>query len=121
MFVLCVMLIRRTNGTSFFGCSKAQEVWNAAGLWSKISAAYDNAEGAVELIFSLLETLDQTSKSGFAAVFWAVWRRRNDQVWNTVVWPAAAVLYEATVLVHGWQQCREQQPHQRRQQVPTQQ
>lgn len=60
----------------------------------------------------LLVVLDQPSRIDFAAVFWGLWRRRNELVWNAIARPSVQVLHEVRVLIHGWLNCHVQQQQQ---------
>lgn len=94
------------------------EVWNAAGIWNLIRSEFDVVEGVSELIFKLLEVLDQNIKPDFAVVMWCLWRRRNKMVWNSEEMPVNFALHDARmVVIHNWSQSHYQKRNQQRFQV----
>lgn len=106
-------------GSCFFGCNKAQQVWQSAGLWQLICNEFEVAEGASELILKLLNVLDQNSKSNFVAVLWCLWRKRNDVVWNSTEKPVNLALHDARLLASDLLQ-HHSPKHQRRSDMETQ-
>jgi hypothetical protein len=68
----------------FFGCEKAKEIWEEAGLWSIIDGLIDTAEGFVTLFFQLLLQLSQHQIINLVLGLWCIWKRRNEKLWEDV-------------------------------------
>lgn len=81
----------------FFGCSKAQQVWEAMGLWESIAPDFEIAEGAVDLFFKLLDNFNSDAKIDLAAGLWCIWKLRNDCDRSIV-----AALHEVRSFIAGW-------------------
>lgn len=86
----------------FFGCSKAQQVWEAIGLWDQIGPDFEEAEGANELFFKLLEHLQTDAQTDLAAGIWCFWRRRNDKAWNSSEKLVVVVVHDAKSFLQAW-------------------
>lgn len=56
----------------------------------------------VDIIFSLLQTLSVTRSQKLAALFWSIWKRRNNKVWENVTDNCATVVERARSMIEDW-------------------
>lgn len=86
----------------FFECPSVVQVWNLAGLWHDIQLAMTATGSAVDIIFSLLQTLSVTCSQRLATLFWSIWKRRNNKVWENVTDNCATVVERACSMIEDW-------------------
>jgi hypothetical protein len=68
----------------FFGCVKAQETWEVAGLWPQIEGLFESANGFVSFFFHLLHLLSQNEIILFVASLWSIWKRQDKKIWENI-------------------------------------
>lgn len=71
-------LERETTTHCLVSCSFASSCWLAAGIGSR-HVANDSFACWFELLF---KRLDASQRAEAATICWAIWRSRNDLVWN---------------------------------------
>ena len=86
----------------FFECPSAVQVWNMAGLWQSIRQAMAASPSVIDSIFSLLQSLSVTQSQRLAALFWSIWKRRNNSVWEDVTDNCATVVERARSMTEEW-------------------
>lgn len=66
----------------FVDCSFAGNCWAEGTLWQKIDALCYQVEGRAELFPNLSWHLEPSEMEREMMTTWAIWRARNDVVWN---------------------------------------
>jgi hypothetical protein len=90
----------------FFGCVKAQETWEVAGLWPQIAGLFESANGFVSFFFHLLQLLSQNEIILFVASLWSIWKRRNQKIWENIDAQPLVSFQLARDVIHNWQVVR---------------
>lgn len=57
-------------------------MWIEAGLWQHIQGIVEAAEGLTNVIFKRLATFQIGQKLDIVIMFWCLWRRHNEKVWE---------------------------------------
>ena len=83
----------------FFECPSAVQIWNMAGLWQSIQQSMAASHSVIDNIFSLLQSLSVTQSQKLAALFWSIWKRRNNKVWEDVTDNCATVVERARSMI----------------------
>jgi ribonuclease HI len=86
----------------FFGCSAAQEVWIEAGLWEHIEQKLYTVNDFVDMIFELIEELDNQTIEKVSMCLWALWWRRNQKCWNDILPYVVEVHRRAKESITDW-------------------
>ncbi|KAK2404967.1 hypothetical protein QL285_054266 [Trifolium repens] len=87
----------------FFGCEKAQEIWEEAGLWYLIEGMFETADGFVSLFFKLLDLLSQHLVFQFVSALWCIWKRRNQKIWEDMELQPSVSFQLARDVILQWQ------------------
>ncbi|KAK2434249.1 hypothetical protein QL285_019418 [Trifolium repens] len=87
----------------FFGCEKAQEIWEEAGLWYLIEGMFETADGFVSLFFKLLDLLSQHLVFQFVSALWCIWKRRNQNIWEDIELQPSVSFQLARDVILQWQ------------------
>lgn len=93
----------------FFNCPKAPEIWAISGLQAEINLARLDAMNYHDCFFKLLSTLPNTSRSVFSMVFWAIWKVRNDKIWENLDTIAVAAMRRSKECLWDWEVARMKQ------------
>ena len=57
------------------------------------------SSSAIDIIFSLLQSLSMTQSQWLAALFWSIWKQRNNKVWENVTDNCATVVERARSMI----------------------
>ncbi|CAN1844080.1 Putative ribonuclease H protein At1g65750 [Linum perenne] len=67
----------------FITCEVAEECWREVDLWADVLMVWGE-EGSLERwVWRVLNTWEEDRITRWAAVLWALWRERNQRVWNS--------------------------------------
>lgn len=77
-------------------------MWQEAGLLRTARTAMSTAASMRDCLFHLLQTLNDDRKDNSVMVIWALWRRRNDKVWEGVLQPVKQVANRARDSLYEW-------------------
>ncbi|XP_075486337.1 uncharacterized protein LOC142525940 [Primulina tabacum] len=86
----------------FIYCPMAKACWEELGTWNKMLSLSNEADGFVQWLFKLFQTLDVSTLENIAMVLWGIWRTRNEKLWNKMVKPAEIVVSSALQLLMDW-------------------
>lgn len=81
-----------------FDCSFAKECWHLSGLSSQVPSS-SSVYGCISSLFHLLND-DQCAL--LSMVCWAIWKHRNEVLWNGVYMYARRTVCLATSLLTSW-------------------
>lgn len=90
----------------FMDCSYASDCWRGCNLWSKIDTLCYDVESHIDLFLQLLRLLDTKEMDRIFMVVWAIWRARNDRVWNDNYTTPAQVIHSAVTFLGEWKEVR---------------
>ncbi|CAJ2660552.1 unnamed protein product [Trifolium pratense] len=86
----------------FFDCPSSRNVWSMCTFYPIIVAAMQNGYDAAELIFHLLQQINEEDASLLACVIWSIWKQRNNIIWNNVTDAQNFVFSRANITLHDW-------------------
>ncbi|XP_031111803.1 uncharacterized protein LOC116015771 [Ipomoea triloba] len=81
----------------FCECPIACQVWGSHSILHEVSF--------VEFVKAELDNHDNDRALRMAAIFWTLWRVRNDLVWNGKSWSVSMIKAQVDVLISSWKQC----------------
>ncbi|XP_045791279.1 uncharacterized protein LOC123885984 [Trifolium pratense] len=95
----------------FIGCDVAQEVWREMGDRETMEQYVWNAQGHVELFFTLLQDLDSERMARNVMTLWMIWWRRNQKCWHDNLHSTSEVKQRATESLDDWLRVHCRQEH----------
>lgn len=66
----------------FFNCSRVQAIWNESGIAREVHHVASHALSLNDLFFTLFEQLSHEHRIRLALIFWIIWKRRNENLWE---------------------------------------
>lgn len=90
----------------FFGCDQALTIWRNHGLWPLLHPLVSRAESTKDCIFLVLNNLIGVKVDKFTSTIWALWKMRNEKVWNHAELPIPYTLQSAMQSIREWQRAR---------------
>ncbi|KAL8514016.1 hypothetical protein ACS0TY_013219 [Phlomoides rotata] len=66
----------------FVSCVFAWDCWIEAGLSDILEEAIVQADNFVELVFIILNNLDNSVVECFVSTLWVIWKERNSKLWE---------------------------------------
>ena len=80
----CLLCGRNLENTwhLFVDCPFAEQVWREVDLWDLIDEKVGIANGFADLFFSILNSYPASLNAKFLMIFWGIWNRRNESLWN---------------------------------------
>ncbi|CAN1157427.1 Putative ribonuclease H protein At1g65750 [Linum perenne] len=90
----------------FLQCPFAQRCWNEAGLLQQVTSGMQNADSMQEWLFNLVKTGDDDRVARSIAIMGAIWRERNNRVWNAESNEPLAVVREGLEGLKNWTTAR---------------
>ncbi|KAJ1416432.1 Reverse transcriptase zinc-binding domain [Sesbania bispinosa] len=86
----------------FFGCTHNMQCWQESGLWHEMELYVRVSEDFRETAFHFLKTLPMKEKSLFGMLFWSLWKRRNEKVWEGILRPASHAVNHTRETLQDW-------------------
>ncbi|CAN1143366.1 Putative ribonuclease H protein At1g65750 [Linum perenne] len=90
----------------FLSCPFAQLCWNEAGLQSFVNSAMDNSDSMREWLFRIVASDDSERIARIIAILGALWRERNNRVWNNDRHEPLAVIRDGLEGLKNWSAAR---------------
>ncbi|CAN1800986.1 Putative ribonuclease H protein At1g65750 [Linum perenne] len=93
----------------FVTCDVAMDCWRSAELGEEIRQLWEE-EGSLERwVWRVLNTWEDGKISKWAAVLWALWRERNQRVWNSESSVSTRIVDVGVQLVQEWRDVRKKE------------
>lgn len=96
---------------TFFTCPHAIAIWQQVGLSAELNSAIQGTAGFNAPFFDLLQTLSLQNRNTFAMMFWFIWKRRNERLWEGVVKLNAVSIQLALNILHQRERANIRQQH----------
>ncbi|CAN1146725.1 Putative ribonuclease H protein At1g65750 [Linum perenne] len=90
----------------FLQCPFAQRCWSEAGMLNQVNADMQVADSMQEWLFKLIETGDDDRIARSIAIMGAIWRERNNRVWNAETNEPLAVVRDGLEGLRAWTMAR---------------
>lgn len=86
----------------FVDCAFAKSCWEESQLWQKIDSLCYEVDGHSDLFLNLPRQLENCEMERAAIVVWAIWRARNEVVWNDRRSSPCQAMFSATIFLAEW-------------------
>ncbi|CAN1332541.1 Putative ribonuclease H protein At1g65750 [Linum perenne] len=90
----------------FLRCPFASRCWDNAGLTILIEECMQDAESMRDWLFKLVSGEDNGKIAQVIAIMGAIWRERNNRVWNDLSSEPFAVVREGLEGLHNWERAK---------------
>ncbi|CAN1146055.1 Putative ribonuclease H protein At1g65750 [Linum perenne] len=90
----------------FLSCPFALRCWRTAGLNTLVETCMQGSESMKEWLFKLVEGSDPTKIAQVIAVMSAIWRERNNRVWNATTSDPLIVVRDGLEGLHNWERAK---------------
>lgn len=87
---------------SLINCSFAEACWHEVGLHEVIYSVAWESDSVVEWLFKIIDKLHEPDIDKFAMVAWAIWKQRNNQLWNSTHLSAANTVFSGLNALYEW-------------------
>ncbi|CAN0915917.1 Putative ribonuclease H protein At1g65750, partial [Linum grandiflorum] len=92
-----------------FECPVALDCWKQAGLWQWMVDTRTQTQDIRAWIFHILQTGAEFNIQRAAMVVWAVWRERNERIWNFVASTSNTIIWRAAMDLEDWVEAHKRQ------------
>ncbi|CAN1136231.1 Putative ribonuclease H protein At1g65750 [Linum perenne] len=87
----------------FIYCPFAMDCWMQAGIWHQIQLSLTAGMVFGDWFMLIVKTWDGISITKWVTVMWAIWKERNQRVWNRQSTSASVVVSGGLETLHEWQ------------------
>ncbi|CAN1844657.1 Putative ribonuclease H protein At1g65750 [Linum perenne] len=94
----------------FFGCVVAERCWTEAGVGHLLDTVQQADGDSTAWLFRLIDTARKEHLQRVFVVLWAIWKERNDRVWNRQSRPPEVVVRLGWEQMEEWRIAQARQP-----------
>lgn len=90
----------------FMTCPHTTQIWQHVQLNHEVSSTALNYLSFIGAFFNLLSVLSTSQVHTLAMMFWIIWKRRNEKLWEGIIRPYAVLVQAALDYLQQWELVR---------------